>query len=129
MYNINEALDNIRKSGLFEMEQIGVIEFAIYRPEISVEAVKLIINPTIPSKYMSMYVRLMIKGIDVRKYIKRNWELIEIPVPDLEKAIIAENKDKIDIKNASITEEVIDIKSAIVTEETPKINIKKRNII
>ena len=128
MYNINEALDNIRKSGLFEMEQIGVIEFAIYRPEISVEEVKLILNPTIPSKYMSMYVRLMIKGINVKKYIERNWELKEIPVYDLEKAIIAENKDKIDINKATVTEEVIDIKNAIVTEEKPKIKkLKTRN--
>ena len=128
MYNINETLDRIKKSGLFKMEQLGVIEFAIYRPEISVEEVKLILNPTIPSKYMSMYVRLMIKGINVKRYIERNWELKEIPVPDLEKTIIAENKDKIDINKATVTEEVIDIKSSIVTEEKPKIKkLKTRN--
>ena len=129
MYNrINETLENIKKDGLFKSDQFSVIEFAIYRPEISVEEVKLILNPTIPSKYMSMYVRLMIKGINVKKYIERNWELKEIPVYDLEKAIIAENKDKIDINKATVTVEVIDIKNAIVTEEKPKIKkLKTRN--
>lgn len=100
MYNnINKVLENIKKSGLFEIEQLGVIEYAIYRPELSIENIKLIINPNIPSEYMSMYVRLMIHGIDVRKYVKKNWELIEIPVVDLEKTIIAENKSTIENKS------------------------------
>ena len=128
MYNnINQTLKNIRNSGLFEIEQIRVIEFAIFRPEINVETLKLIINPTIPSEYMSMYVSLMIKGIDVRKYIKRNWELMEIPVSNLEEAIIAENKQLRDIKEATVTiSDPRDINCAAVTEEKPKI---KRKII
>lgn len=136
MYNnINRTLDNIKKSGLFEIEQLGVIEYAIYRPELSIESIKLIINPAIPSQYMSMYVRLMIRGIDVRKYIKKNWELIQIPVIDLENAIIAENREKQDSKTNTPTENITiqDIKDAIVTIEYPSINkpkqkINKRNI-
>lgn len=92
-YDINNKLENIKKSGLFTIDQIGVIEYAIYIPGINID---LILNPTIPSEYMSMYIRLMLKGIDVTKYIKRNWELIEIPVVDLEKTILSENKNVID---------------------------------
>ena len=95
MYNINDRISELRKSGLFTLEQIRVIEYASFIPEIDVD---LIINPTIPSEYMSMYVKLMIKGIDVTKYIKNNWRLIEIPVNDLYSAIVAENKDLINNK-------------------------------
>lgn len=128
MYNISETLDRIKKSGLFKMEQLGVIEFAFYQLEISTDNLKLIINPNIPSDYMEIYIRLMIKGIDVTKYIMNQWQLKDIQPKDLEKTIIAENKDKIDINKATVTEEVIDIKSAIVTEEKPKIKkLKTRN--
>lgn len=95
MYNINDRISELRKSGLFTIEQIRVIEYASFIPEIDVD---LIINPTIPSEYMSMYVKLMIKGIGVTKYIKNNWRLIEIPVNDLYSAIIAENKNLINNK-------------------------------
>lgn len=131
MYNnINKTLNNIKKSGLFEIEQLGVIEYAIYRPELSIESIKLIINPAIPSQYMSMYVRLMIKGIDVRKYIKKNWELIQIPVIDLENAIMAENRGKQELNNNTTTENtpIQDIKDAIITIEYPRINKPKQKI-
>lgn len=87
-YDINWKLDRIKKSGQFSMEQIGVIYYAMGIIGINDD---LIINPTIPSEYMSMYVRLMQLGIDVTKYIKKNWQLTEIPVYDLESAIMAEN--------------------------------------
>lgn len=122
MYDINKTLENIKKDGLFKSDQLSVIEYAMYRTEITKEAMELIIDPTIPSDYMSMYVHLMIRGIDVKKYIKRNWALMEIPVPDLEKTIIAENSKLINLSKANITESdsLVNIKSAKVTEEKPK---------
>lgn len=90
--NIDTKLELLKRNGNFSMEQIRVIKYAMGIIGINEN---LIINPEIPSEYMSMYIRLMIQGIDITKYIKNNWKLIEIPVYDLEKAIIAENKDLI----------------------------------
>ena len=95
IYNIQTKLENIKRNGNFTRDQLRVIEFAMGIVGINED---LIINPEIPSEYMSMYIRLMIRGIDVRKYIiQRNWELKEITVFDVEKTIIAENQSKQDI--------------------------------
>lgn len=87
-YDINKKFEKIKRSGQFSIEQIGVIYYAMGIIGINDD---LIIDPNIPSEYMSMYVRLMQLGIDVTKYIKKNWQLMEIPVNDLESAIMAEN--------------------------------------
>lgn len=88
MNMLDERLDIIKKSGLFTLEQIRVINYAMGVIGINE---KLIINPLIPSEYMSMYIRLMQIGIDITKYININWQLEEIPVYDLENAILAEH--------------------------------------
>lgn len=87
-YDIDTKLEIIKKSGQFSMEQMRVIKYAMCIIGINED---LIINPDIPSEYMSMYIRLMQVGIDITKYLKKNWELMEIPVYDLEGAILSEH--------------------------------------
>ena len=87
-YDIDTKLEIIKRSGQFSMEQMRVIKYAMCLIGINED---LIINPDIPSEYMSMYIRLMQVGIDITKYIKKNWELQEIPVYDLEGAILSEH--------------------------------------
>ena len=87
-YNINTKLEMIKRDGNFSLEQLRVIKYAMGIIGINEN---LIINPEIPSEYMSMYIRLMQVGIDTTKYIKKNWELQEIPVYDLEGAILSEH--------------------------------------
>lgn len=87
-YDIDTKLEIIKRSGQFSMEQMRVIKYAMCLIGINED---LIINPDIPSEYMSMYIRLMQVGIDTTKYIKKNWELQEIPVYDLEGAILSEH--------------------------------------
>ena len=125
--NIDTKLELLKRNGNFSMEQIRVIKYAMGIIGINEN---LIINPEIPSEYMSMYIRLMIQGIDVTKYIKNNWKLIEIPVYDLEKAIIAENRGKQELNNNTTTENtpIQDIKDAIITIEYPRINKPKQKI-
>ena len=87
-YEYNKKIENLKRSGQFTIEQIGVIKYAMGIIGINEN---IIINPEIPSEYMDMYIRLMQIGIDVTKYIKNNWALIEIPVYDLENAILSEH--------------------------------------
>lgn len=88
MNSLEKDLNEIKKSGLYSLEQRRIIEYAMGIVGINE---KLIINPLIPSEYMSMYIRLMQIGIDITKYVNINWKLEEIPAYDLEGAILAEH--------------------------------------
>lgn len=88
MNNLEKQLNDIKKSGLYSLEQRRNIEYAMGIIGINEQ---LIINPLIPSEYMIMYIRLMQIGIDITKYININWQQEEIPAYDLENAILAEN--------------------------------------
>ena len=73
-YDINKEIYCLKESGLFTMEQIRVINYAIFIPEIDV---KIIINPFISSEYMTIYVELMKCGINVRPFINEEYHLTE----------------------------------------------------
>ncbi len=125
-YDLDKKIEDIKRSEAYTLEQIRTIKYAMGIIGIDED---LIMDPNIPSDYMDMYIRLMKKGIDVRKYIN-NWELNNKTVCDLEKYIIDENKNKEDIKNVTVLEStpVEDIKKAIVTVAIPEMDITNATV-
>lgn len=91
--NYNNIYDKELRNfkNICSLEQMSVINYAIYRPEISIEDLKLMISCGVPVDYMRMYINMIIIGIDVTKYVKNNWKLMEILVDDLESAILSEH--------------------------------------
>lgn len=88
---INDALNKLKKSGLYSLEQMSALEYAIFLPNVNFE---LLLNPSISADYMVVYAKLMSNGIDVTKYIENHWRFKDISVQDLEKTILAENSLK-----------------------------------
>lgn len=101
-YDLEEKWNVIKKDDAFDLEQKRAIKYAMGIIGINED---LIVNPDIPSDYMDMYIRLMIKGIDVTKYIDNQWRLKDINAEDLERAIMAENQGKKGLNDANVIEE------------------------
>ena len=67
---INNKINELKNSGLFDQKQLDAIKYASYIPNVDE---KILINPNISSEYMTMYTNLAKKGIDIKKYIDNNW--------------------------------------------------------
>lgn len=130
-YDIDGALKRFKK--ICTLEQMRVINYAIYQQKISIEDLEFMVLNNVSGEDMSIYVDLMLLGIDVKQYIKNNWKE-ENAINDLKNMVESKkkinkknfnntlNKDKLDINNATITviEPKIDINHVTVNETEPK---------
>ena len=130
-YDIDGALKRFKK--ICTLEQMRVINYAIYQQKISIEDLEFMVLNNVSGEDMSIYVDLMLLGIDVKQYIKNNWKE-ENAINDLKNMVESKkkinkknfnntlNKDKLDINNATITviEPKIDINYVTVNETEPK---------
>ena len=127
-YDIKKKRNIIKRDDAFDLEQKRSIKYAMWVIGINED---LIVNPNIPSDYMDMYIRLMIKGIDVTKYIVNQWRLKDIKAEDLERAIMAENQGKKDLNDANKTRctPIQVIESDVVTEECTDLQNTKQKVM
>lgn len=70
---INKKVEELEKSGKYEKSQLEAIKYASHMPNFNEI---LIMDPSIPSNFMLMYVKIAVsRKIDVSKYIHDKWHL------------------------------------------------------
>lgn len=113
--NINNRIEQLKKSGRFNSQQISVLTYASY---IIGFDVNLIINPTIPSEYMTMYIRLANQGVDITKYICKNCHVTDYSANQLYHIILAHHNgyDVSSINSKMSIEQII----RIIDNQKPK---------
>lgn len=116
-----KKMDELRKTGMYNEEQLEVIRYMCYDPKFNVD---LILDPSISNDMMLNYYKLATqKKIDVSKYINEKWHLKGFSDKQLYYVIDADNKgqDISDITpNMSIEEIITNLNSKIAEER--KIN-------
>lgn len=111
---IQESLNKLEKSGLYSQSQLQFIKYAFYRPDFN-EA--LLLDPTIPSEYMEMYIELKTLGkIDIAYYISEKWHMRGFSPRQLYLLIMAHSKN-IDITNITPNMSEEEIKKALIGQQ------------
>lgn len=114
---INQKIDELTKSGLYDNKQLEAIKYACYIPDFDEN---LIINPEIPGNIMLTYVKLAkTHKINIEKYINDNWHLKGFNDNQLY-YLIMYNANGYDISDITPNMDIKDIKEIMDSKDMEK---------
>lgn len=67
---VSKKMEQLKSTGKYNEKQLEVINYAMFRPDLDTS---LLLDPSIGSEYMSMYISLLTKKIPVEHYIEQNF--------------------------------------------------------
>lgn len=129
MNEIFKKISELENSGMYTQEQMAYIKYALYRDDFDVN---LILDSSIPSEYMGIYIKLGVgmKNIPIEKYIKEKWHNLGYTSQQLYYIIYADSQN-INVKNIPLNMSVEDIKAIINQKQNDRFleeEYKKANL-
>ncbi len=120
---IQMEIKALEKSNLYQSEQLETIKYAMYAIK-DRDFLYLLTDPSIPNEFMTMYISLNTRKINVKKYIEEKWHEKGFDSKQLYELILADSKGY-DISEVDLNDSVEKI-SEILNHQIAQKKLKEK---